>query len=110
MAYFFLYKVPEYRGAYFISAFSNETVLGDVKVFYLLKTYFNVNVDSFDGLGYLMGQAKYKPKVLFIYDQMFKNGYVLYEGLTIDLPKSCVKRILELNNIYSNGVVNIDAW
>jgi hypothetical protein len=57
-----------------------------------------------------MGQTKYKPRVLFIYDQMFKNGYVLDEGLTIDLPKSCVKRILELNNIYSNGVVNIDAW
>ena len=110
MAYFFLYTVPEYRGAYFTSAFNNETVLGDVKVFYLLKTYFNVNVDSIDGLEYLMGQTKYKPRVLFIYDQMFKNGYVLDEGLTIDLPKSCVKRILELNNIYSNGVVNIDAW
>ncbi|MGB9778233.1 MAG: hypothetical protein ACPLW8_02410 [Candidatus Bathyarchaeales archaeon] len=110
MAYFFLYTVPEYRGAYFTSAFSNETVLGDVKVFYLLKTYFNVNVDSVRGLEYLVGQTEYKPRVLFVYDQMFKNGYVLGEGLTVDLPKSCIKKILKLNNVYSNGVVSINAW
>jgi hypothetical protein len=62
LRYFRFYRIPEYRAAAWVkSAAGNLTVAGDVKTLYLLKYYFNVNVDAFQGLKYLTGKGAQKP-------------------------------------------------
>jgi len=106
MGYFWLYTLPEYRAAAWVKGVAgNSTVAGDVKTFYLLKYYFNVNVDVFQGLKYLTGNAQ-KPQVLFVYDQMSKNGYVVYGGYSVDLPEDWAEKASSLNQVYSNGLAS----
>jgi len=107
MGYFWLYRLPEYRAAAWVKgAAGNLTVAGDVKTLYLLKHYFDVNVDAFQGLRYLAGDAQ-KPQILFIYDQMLKNGYVVYGGYSVDLPENWMERASSLSQVYSNGLANV---
>jgi len=107
MGYFWLYRIPEYCAAAWVKGLAgNMTVAGDVKTFYLLKYYFDVNVDVFQGLKYLTGNAR-KPQILFVYDQMFKNGYVVYGGYSVDLPENWTEEASSLNQVYSNGLANI---
>ena len=107
MGYFWLYRIPEYCAAAWVKGLAgNMTVAGDVKTFYLLKYYFNVNVDVFQGLKYLTGNAR-KPQILFVYDQMFKNGYVVYGGYSVDLPENWTGKASNLNLVYSNNLSNV---
>jgi hypothetical protein len=107
MGYFWLYSVPEYRAAEWVKgAAGSLTVAGDVKTLHLLKHYFNVNVDAFQGLKYLAGGGR-KPQILFTYYQMFKNGYVVYGGYSVDLPENWAERASSLNHVYSNGLANV---
>jgi hypothetical protein len=109
LGYFWLYRQPEYQAASWVKAKAGDlTVAGDVKTLYMLKYYFNVNVDAFQGLQYLTGSAQ-KPQALFIYDQMLKNGYVVYGGYSVDLPKNWIEKASILNLAYSNGLANIYA-
>jgi hypothetical protein len=106
MGYFWLYRIPEYKAGMWIASTSNQTVAGDVKASYLLKDYFNVKVDVYQGLKYLAGSGA-KPQILLVYDQMLKNGYVLYGGYSVDLPENWTEKLYDLNLTYSNGHVNI---
>jgi len=107
MGYFWLYRLPEYRAAAWVKGSAgNLTVAGDVKTLYLLKHYFDVNVDAFQGFRYLAGDAQ-KPQILFIYDQMLKNGYVVYGGYSVDLPENWMEKASSLSQVYSNGLVNV---
>jgi hypothetical protein len=107
MGYFWLYRLPEYRAAAWVKgAAGNQAVAGDVKTLYLLKHYFDVNVDAFQGLKYLTGDAQ-KPQILFIYNQMLKNGYVVYGGYSVDLPENWMEKASSLNLVYSNGLANV---
>lgn len=108
MGYFWLYKRSEYHAAAWVrDAACNQTVVGDVKVLYMLEGYFGLNVDVLYGLRYLAGKTASKPQILFIYDQIAWNGYVVYGGYSVDLPEDWRGRITRLNLVYSNRVVDI---
>jgi len=109
LGYFWLYRQPEYQAAAWVKAKAGDlTVAGDVKTLYMLKSYFNVNVDAFQGLKYLTGSAQ-KPQILFVYYQMLKNGYVVYGGYSVDLPENWTEKASSLNLAYSNGLANVYA-
>ncbi|MBS7635114.1 hypothetical protein KEJ34_06460 [Candidatus Bathyarchaeota archaeon] len=98
MGYFWLYRVQEYRAARWVkTVLSDGTVACDVKIAYILKCYFNLRVDEFQGLRYLNGESG-QPRILFTYDQMSKNGYVIYGGYSVDLPGRWVDKTLTLNH------------
>jgi putative flippase GtrA len=108
MGYFWLYTYPEYRaGLWLTNANKNQTVAGDVKASYLLKGYFNMEVDVLQGLKYLTGKDVQKPRLFYTYWQMLWNGYVLYGGYSVDLPKNWTEKLCKLNIVYSNKLVNI---
>lgn len=102
LGYFWLNKPSEYGAAEWTAAVcSGQTVAGDAKASYLLKGYFNVDVDVAGGLRYLADEGS-KPKILMVYEQMSINGYVLYGGYSVDLPKNWTGKLQALNMIYSN--------
>jgi len=107
LGYFWLYSQQEYVASKWITTVTNQTILGDVKISYLLSGYFNVPTNPEQGLQYLIGDKDIKRITLFIYEQMLKNGYVLYGGYSIDLPKNWTEKTNNLDLIYSNGQVEI---
>jgi hypothetical protein len=109
MGYFWLYRQPEYYAAIWVrDVAGNCTVAGDVKTSYLLRDYFSLNVDVFQGLQYLMGKGS-KPQILFIYDQMMRNGYVVYGGYSIDLSRGWMEKVFQLDLVYSSRAVRVYA-
>jgi hypothetical protein len=110
IGYFWLYRLPEYRaGLWVSSACSDEIVTGDVKFAYLLKCYFGLEVDEFQGLLYLSGKSSSKPEILLTYDQMTRNGYVVYGGYSVDMPENWMERSGNLSLVYSNGIADVHA-
>jgi len=109
MGYHWLYRVQEYKaGVWIATTNSNITVAGDMKIAYLMRDYFRVNVDVLQGFRYLVGESQSQPQILFVYDQMMKNGYVL--GLHgMDLPENWVEKTSLLNLVYSNGLASLYA-
>ena len=109
LGYFWLYTMPEYRAAAWAgNAVSSTTVAGDVKAFYLLNCYFGVEVDVLEGLKYLSERGR-SPQALFVYEQMLRNGYVVWGGYSVDLPSDWVDRAHSLSRVYSNGVASVYA-
>jgi hypothetical protein len=109
LGYQWLYRVQEFKaGAWIATTSGNDTVAGDMKVVHLMRDYFQVNVDVIQGYRYLTGNSESEPQILFIYDQMLKNGYVL--GLHgVDLPEDWTEKASQLNLIYSNGLADLYA-
>jgi hypothetical protein len=108
MGYFWLYRRSEYHAAAWVRGVAcNQTIAGDVKASYILRGYFGLSVDVLYGLKYLAGEAASEPRILFTYDQMAGNGYVIYGGYSVDLPGDWRGRILRLNLVYSSRVVDI---
>ncbi|MEM4700198.1 MAG: hypothetical protein QXT74_04530, partial [Candidatus Nezhaarchaeales archaeon] len=106
--YFWLYRAPEYgAGAWLSSVHDGKTVAGDVKYVYLLRYYFGLDCDELSGLLFLSGRGRLGAEALITYDLMARSGYVVYGGYSIDLPEGWMERVYDLNDIYSNGVVNI---
>ncbi|MEM2440678.1 MAG: hypothetical protein QW493_05650, partial [Candidatus Bathyarchaeia archaeon] len=82
---------------------------GDVKIQYMARDYFKLKTDVIGGYQYLSGKSRNKPETLFIYHQMYKNGYVLgYHG--IDLPENWTENLNQLNLLYSNKQSTIHSW
>ena len=80
----------------------------DVKSYHCFNSYYDIEVDVLEGYEYLTGNSETPPQILYIYDQMQKNGYVIgYYGL--DLPENWMEKTDQLNQIYSNGLSNIYA-
>ena len=78
------------------------TIVGDVKASYMLRDYFGLNVNALQELQYLTGKTGLKPQILFAYEQMVRNGYVIYGGYSLDLPEDWMEKALQLNLVYSN--------
>lgn len=109
LGYFWRYQPTEYQGSNWVTlAYQNQTVTADVKVSYLLHGYFNQSVEVMDGLRYLWGNGS-APEVLYIYNQMYKNGYVLYEGSPVSLPSNWTDQVANYNLIYANPEVTVYA-
>lgn len=109
MGYHWLYRTQEYEaGAWIATTGSNPTVAGDMKVMYLVQSYFGAKVDVLQGFRYLTGNGESQPQILFIYSQMLKNGYVVgFHG--VGLPENWIEKIAQLNLIYSNGLSSLYA-
>ncbi|MEM0358311.1 MAG: hypothetical protein QXL77_08100 [Candidatus Bathyarchaeia archaeon] len=110
MGYHWLYRKEEFAGVSWLSSHSNQTtVAGDVKIQYMARDYFKLKTDVIGGYQYLSGKSRNKPETLFIYHQMYKNGYVLgYHG--IDLPENWTENLNQLNLLYSNKQSTIHSW
>ena len=109
LGYFWRYEPSEYKASDWITTNgNNQTVTGDSKVCYLLNGYFNENVNVIQGLRFLQGNGS-APEMLYIYSQMYKNGYVLYEGSPITLPANWTDKLISYNCIYANSEVTIYA-
>lgn len=109
LGYFWRYEPSEYRAANWLSInIDNQTVAGDSKVHYLVQQYFNSNVSVSAGLNYLQGDGS-APEILYIYNQMFSNGYVLYQGIPVTLPQNWTTQLSPYDCIYSNSEVSIYA-
>ncbi|MEM2399186.1 MAG: hypothetical protein QXW55_04415 [Candidatus Bathyarchaeia archaeon] len=110
MGYFWLYTPSEYYAAVWISEVTDGLkVAGDAKTLYLLKYYFNADVNLMQGLKFLSGASKQAPEILFMYSQMLRNGYVVYGGYSVNLPEGWLERLHNLSLVYSNIVVNVYA-
>jgi len=108
MGYHWLYNKQELEAGSWIATnvCSQTTVAGDMKVFHLVRGYFLVDVDVIQGFRYLNGNSESRPEILFIYNQMLKNGYVL--GLHgADLPENWIEDTYQLNRVYTNGIVGL---
>jgi asparagine N-glycosylation enzyme membrane subunit Stt3 len=103
------YRKQEYIAGKWITINSvNLTIAGDWKISHLLKDYFQQKVDYLQALLYLNGKTESQPQILFIHDQMVKNGYLIsYQVL--DLPENWIEKTAQLNLIYSNGLASLYA-
>jgi hypothetical protein len=109
LGYFWRYQPSEYAASGWLAAnANNQTVAADIKVFYLLHGYFGEDIDVVDGLRYLEGNGS-APELLYIYNQMYKNGYVLYEGSPVPLPSNWTDQLANYNCVYANSEVTIYA-
>jgi len=108
MGYHWLYTRQEYFAGSWASKSCDGTIAGDMKVSYLIDYYYKLNVDILQGYRYLAEETRVRPKLLFVYGQMFRNGYVL--GLHgIELPSGWTRKLYELNQIYANGLTMLYA-
>jgi hypothetical protein len=109
LGYFWRYKQPEYVASEWLSQSSqNQPVAADSKVSYLLRDYFSTKVNVLHGLRYIEGSGT-QPELLYIYNQMNTNGYVLYQGVPITLPANWTDKLTDFNCIYNNHEVTIYA-
>jgi hypothetical protein len=109
MGYFWLYREPEIAASSWIAANGcSLTVAGDMKVSYLVDGYFNVKVNVLQGLEFLEGNGS-APELLFVYPEMYTNGYVLYMGNVLSLPGNWTNQLTSLNCVYSNNMVSLYA-
>jgi len=103
LGYACLYRVEEYQAGKWIAATNNNlTVSGDWKSYHLLQDYFLVKSEPTQALLYLNGKTNPQPQILFIYDQMQKNGYLISYQV-FDLSTDWLEKASELNLIYANG-------
>jgi hypothetical protein len=107
--YFWRYSSQEYQSSAWIAAVQgNHTVAGDYKVSYLLGEYFNQKVSVADGLKYLESDGA-PPDLIYIYRQMYRNGYVFGSGSPVALPQNWTGKLSDYNQIYVNSEVTIYA-
>lgn len=109
LGYSCLYQKQEFSaGKWLATNTINQTITGDWKITHLLKDYFHQKTDHLKALLYLHGKIQSKPQILFIHNQMIKNGYLIsYQVL--DLPENWMEKTAQLHQIYSNGIVNLYA-
>jgi len=109
LGYSCLYQKQEFSaGKWLTTNTNNPTIAGDWKITHLLKDYFRLKTDHLKALLYLHGKIQSKPQILFVHNQMIKNGYLIsYQVL--DLPENWIEKTSQLHQIYSNGLVNLYA-
>jgi hypothetical protein len=107
LGYFWSYQPSEYAASSWIAQrCGNQTVTGDAKTQYLLSGYFNVKVSVWPGLDFLAGNGR-DPSILYVYNEMKTNGYVLYGGTVAPLPENWTDKLTDLNVVYTNNEVTI---
>ncbi len=107
MGYHWLYSTQELQaGTWIVTNNGNQTVTGDAKVFYLIHDYFGVDTAQSQGFRYLNGDDPKQPNILFTYDQMYQNGYVLgFHGL--ELPESWTEKTAHMDRVYTNNQAEV---
>ena len=96
LGYFWRYEPSEYKASDWVALnANNQSVTGDSKVYGLLHNYFNENVNIIDGFRFLAGNGS-EPDILYIYNQMYRNGYVLYDGSPGTLPANWTRQTSRL--------------
>jgi len=106
MGYVWLYTKQEFEAGNWISTRSNLPIAGDLKTYHCFHSYYDLEVDVLKGYEYLTGNSETPLQILYTYEQMQKNGYVIgYYGL--DLPEKWMEKTDQLNHVYSNGPSNI---
>jgi hypothetical protein len=106
---FWLYRQPEMAASTWIATYHpNMTVAGDAKVSYLLNGYYNMKVDVSGGLTF-PERKDTGQQLLFVYPEMFTNGYVLFGEKLLTLPQNWTSNLVDVDNVYSNGMVKIYA-
>ncbi|MCX8189441.1 MAG: hypothetical protein N3F64_06985 [Nitrososphaeria archaeon] len=109
LGYFWNYRFHEFAaGAWVKSVYGGQAVAGDVKVSYMLKDYFSIKVDVLQGIKYIFEKAS-RPEILFLYHQMYRNGFVVAGGYSLNLPGDFIEKVYNLNLIYSNVYETIYA-
>jgi hypothetical protein len=109
LGYFWRYEPSEYKASYWLTAnVENKTIAGDSKVDYLVNQYFETPVSITAGFSYLQGNGS-APEILYIYNQMKANGYVLYQGIPVTLPANWTDKLSSYDCIYINSEVAIYA-
>jgi hypothetical protein len=109
LGYFWRYEPSEYEASYWLTAnVENKTIAGDSKVDYLVNQYFEAPVSITAGFSYLQGNGS-APEILYIYNQMKANGYVLYQGIPVTLPANWTDKLSCYDCIYINSEVAIYA-
>jgi hypothetical protein len=109
LGYFWRYEPSEYAAAGWTATNNdNQTVTGDVKVSYLLGGYYNQTVNVLGGLRYFTEDAS-APDVIYVYGQMYRNGYVLYQSSPVELPPNWTSSLSNYSIIYTNPEVTIYA-
>ncbi len=103
--YFWLNRPPDYHAGLWLSERYGGVVAGDAKFSYLLEHYFGLGVDEFAGLLYLSGRSGLGGRLLVLYDQVLRNGYVVPPGYGADLPEGWEPRLDRLDLVYSSGYV-----
>jgi len=107
--YFWRYEPSEVQAGSWVAAVAvNQTLAGDSKVRYLLNGYFNQSVSIGDGYKFLDGDGS-PPELLYVYRQMYRNGYVLYQGSPVALPANWSEKLADYNQVYGNSEVTIYA-
>ena len=109
LGYFWRYEPSEYKASEWIATnANNQTIAGDSKTYYLIKGYFNKNVSVMEGLQFLEGNGS-APEIIYVYNQMYRNGYVLYQGIPLSLPANWTDKLANYNCVYVNSEVTIYA-
>jgi len=107
--YFWRYEPQEYQASAWLSTCQgNRTVASDYKVYYLLDEYFGKRVSITDGLDYFDGDGA-SPELIYIYRQMYRNGYVFGSGTPVALPQNWTAKLSDYNQVYSNIEVSVYA-
>jgi hypothetical protein len=107
--YFWRYQPQEYQAsAWMATRVGNQTVAGDYKVYYLLDEYFGRNVSVGAGLEYLAGDGG-APDSIYVYRQMYRNGYVFGSGTPVALPQNWAGKLSDYNQVYVNSEVTVYA-
>ena len=109
LGYFWRYEPSEFSASnWLITNSNNQSIAGDAKVSYLVKGFFDKSVSVTQGINYL-GEDGSPPELLYIYSQMYQNGYVLYGGSPVLLPANWTDRLTDYNCIFVNTEVSIYA-
>jgi hypothetical protein len=109
LGYFWTYKPQDYAASNWVAVNgANQTITADVKTQFLLNDYFQIKVSVLPGLNYLQGTGS-APSILYIYNQMKTDGYVLYGGSPISLPENWVDKLAGYNVVYVNSEVTMYA-
>lgn len=107
--YFWRYNPPEYQASTWIATGQgNQTMTGDYKVSYLLGEYFDQKVSITSCLEFLDSDGV-PPDLIYIYRQMYKNGFVFGSGTPVTLPQNWTSKLSDYNTIYTNSEVTIYA-
>jgi len=107
--YFWRYKPQEYQAsAWIATGQGNQTMAGDYKVSYLLGEYFQKEVSVTGGLKFLDSDGA-PPDLIYIYRQMYKNGFVFGSGTPVTLPQNWTSKLSDFNKVYVNSEVTVYA-
>lgn len=103
MGYQALCTQGEFEAGDWISERFEGSIAGDMKSRYLLGEYYGMDVNVVRGYSYLSGRDDAQPPALYVYRQMYKNGYIIGS-----YPRSINwEQVGEMHLVYTNGLAKV---